>query len=282
MSNDLWRKTKILNIEIDNISSSQLLQQTRNGGVVLTPNVDHLMKLQKDWDFYQLYTSADYIVCDSKIIYWASILLGDRIKEKISGSDFFPLFYKKYQYDREIKIFLLGGTETSVQQAKNNINHKVGRTMVVGAYSPPFGFEKEQAECQKIVDLINSTDATVLAIGVGAPKQEKWIFKHKDRLSKIKIFLAVGETINFEAGATKRAPKWMSQAGLEWLYRLVLEPKRLWKRYLLESIPFFILILLQKINLYRYKQEANLMKIQNLDLLPVSNLKINQNKTKSN
>lgn len=273
MSNNLWRKTKILNIEIDNISSLQLLQKMKHGGIVLTPNVDHLMKLQRDWDFYQIYTSADYVVCDSKIIYWASIFLGDRIKEKISGSDFFPLFYRKYQYDPEIKIFLLGGTKSSVQKAKNNINQKVGRTMVVEAYSPPFGFEKEEAECQKIVDLINSTDATVLAIGVGAPKQEKWIFKHKDLLSKIKIFLAVGETINFEAGTTKRAPKWMSQAGLEWLYRLMLEPKRLWKRYLLESLPFFILILLQKINLYRY-QQVNFFNWQRLKFFSASSFKV--------
>lgn len=273
MSNELLTKTKILNIEIDNISSSQLLQKVKQGGVVLTPNVDHLMKLQKDFDFYRLYTLADYVVCDSKIIYWASIFLGNRIKEKISGSDFFPLFYNKYRHDSSIKIFLLGGTKTSVEKAQNNINNKVGRSIVVGTYSPPFGFENDPVECQKIINLINNSTATVLAIGVGAPKQEKWIFKHKDQLSNIKIFLAVGETINFEAGTTKRSPKWMSQAGLEWLYRLMIDPKRLWKRYLLEGIPFFLLILLQKVNLYRY-EPTNFFYIETSKLISVLNLKV--------
>ncbi|MEM7726985.1 MAG: WecB/TagA/CpsF family glycosyltransferase, partial [Cyanobacteria bacterium P01_A01_bin.45] len=98
---------------------------------------------------------------------------------------------------------------------------------------------------------INNTDATVLAIGVGAPKQELWIAKHREQLKKIKIFLAIGATINFEAGKVKRSPKWMSEIGFEWLYRLLSEPKRLWKRYLLDALPFFTLILKQKLQLYK-------------------------------
>lgn len=263
MRNGLLRKTKILNIEIDNISSSQLLQQIKKGGVLLTPNVDHLVRVQRDADFCRLYGKADYVVCDSKIVYWASIFLGDRLKEKISGSDFFPLFYRHYRNDPKMTIFLLGGTETSVQQAKDNINRKVGRSMVIGTYSPPFGFENDPVECKKIIDLINQSGANVLTMGVGSPKQEKWIFKHKNRLENVEIFLPIGQTINFEAGSTKRAPKWMSSAGLEWFYRMMFEPKRLWRRYLIDGMPFFLLVLLQKINLYHYgtNRSFNLKKI---------------------
>jgi exopolysaccharide biosynthesis WecB/TagA/CpsF family protein len=98
--------------------------------------------------------------------------------------------------------------------------------------------------------MINKSEATVLAIGVGAPKQEKWIYKYKNRLAKINFFFAIGATIDFEADNVKRAPRWMSEIGFEWLYRLFSEPHRLWKRYLVEDLPFFWLILKQKFNLY--------------------------------
>jgi exopolysaccharide biosynthesis WecB/TagA/CpsF family protein len=91
----------------------------------------------------------------------------------------------------------------------------------------------------------------VLAVGVGAPKQEKWICKYKDRFTHVKIFMAVGATIDFEAGVVQRSPKWMSKFGLEWLFRISADPKRLWKRYLLEDLPFFWLLLKQKLGLYR-------------------------------
>ena len=248
-------RLKILNAYIDNISNVKLLKEIKKGGVLFTTNLDHLMKLQKDLDFFIAYDQADYIVCDSQILFWASRFLGQKIPEKISGSDFFPKFYRHYQNDSEIKIFLLGGIEGVAEQARQKINSKVARPMVIGSYSPSIGFEDDEEECQKIVAQINNSNATVLAIGVGAPKQEKWINKYKNKLTKVKIFLAIGATIDFEAGTAQRAPKWMSNAGLEWLHRLVSNPKRLWKRYLLESLPFFWLILLQKLNLYKYQPE---------------------------
>ncbi|MEO1185736.1 MAG: WecB/TagA/CpsF family glycosyltransferase, partial [Cyanobacteria bacterium J06636_27] len=128
---------------------------------------------------------------------------------------------------------------------------KVGRDMVVAAYSPPFGFEHNEQECQKIINLINNSGATVLGIGVGAPKQELWLHRFKHQLKNVKVFLAIGATINFEAGSMKRSPKWMSEIGLEWLFRLSSEPQRLWKRYLIDDLPFFWLVLLQKFRLYK-------------------------------
>ncbi|NER31345.1 MAG: WecB/TagA/CpsF family glycosyltransferase, partial [Symploca sp. SIO1C4] len=88
--------------------------------------------------------------------------------------------------------------------------------------------------------------------GVGAPKQEKWICKYKSKLPQIKIFMAIGATIDFEAGNINRAPKWVSEVGMEWLYRLLSEPQRLWKRYLVDDPLFFWLILKQKLKLYKF------------------------------
>lgn len=246
-------KVKFLNILIDNLSLSNLLEElTKNGGFIVTPNVDHLVKLQKDADFLKAYKIADYVVCDSKILQYMLKLLGKPIQEKISGSDLLPAFYHYHQHNQDIKIFLLGGEEGVAQKAQNNINQKVAREIVVDALSPSFGFENNQSECLSIIDKINQSGANVLAIGVGAPKQEKWIVKYRAQLPNVKVFLPIGATIDFEAGYKPRSPKWMSEIGLEWLYRLISEPKRLWKRYLVDSIPFLVHVLQHRFDIYRH------------------------------
>jgi len=265
---------KILNVNIHNISLDELLEKVKSGGFIVTPNIDHMVKLQKDVDFFIAYSNADYVICDSKILQWSSFFLGNRIQEKISGSDFFPHFYHYYRHDKDIRIFLLGGRQGIADIAKKNINSKVGREIVVGSHSPSFNFESDEMESKKIIKQINESGATVLAVGVGAPKQEKWINRYRKELKNIKIFLAIGATLNFEAGYNKRAPKWMSHSGLEWWYRLYCEPQRLWKRYFVESIPFFGLILQQRLNLYKYKepisitlQRAGLLSKEQIDFI---------------
>jgi exopolysaccharide biosynthesis WecB/TagA/CpsF family protein len=242
----------LLNVSIDNLSITELFEKLDGeGGVVFTPNVDHLTKLQYDRDFYEAYNKSNYRVCDSQILIYASHFLGTPIKEKISGSDLFPAFYMYHKDNEKIKIFLLGAAEGVARKAQEKINQKIGREIVVAAHSPSFGFENNEEECEKIIDAINKSGATVLAIGVGAPKQEKWLVKYKSKLTNVKIFLAVGATIDFEAGCKARAPKWMSEVGIEWVYRLLSEPRRLWKRYLIEGLPFFRLIIEQKLGFYK-------------------------------
>lgn len=240
---------KLLNAAIDNLTMSELLVKL-NQGVVFTANVDHLVKLQKDREFFDAYQNADYVTCDSKIIYYISRLLGSPIQEKISGSDFFPAFYWHHRHNRNTKIFLLGAAEGVAATAQKRINAKLGREIIVGAHSPSYGFEKNEAECQNIIDIVNRSGANVLAIGLGSPKQEKFIYKYRDQFSHIKIFMGIGATIDFEAGNVARAPKWISEMGLEWLYRLLSEPRRLWKRYLVEGPAFFWYALLQMLDLY--------------------------------
>jgi N-acetylglucosaminyldiphosphoundecaprenol N-acetyl-beta-D-mannosaminyltransferase len=245
------KAVKLLNTSIHNLTQQELLTKlTQYGGVVVTPNVDHLIKLQADAELLEAYNQSTYRICDSKILQYVSQFLGNPIQEKISGSDFFPAFYRYNKHNEEVKIFLLGAREGVAQTAQVNINRKVGREIVVGAYSPSFGFENDEAECQKIVKLIEQSGATVLAVGLGAPKQEKWIVKYRNRLKNVRIFLAIGATIDFEAGYKPRSPRWMSEIGLEWLHRLISEPRRLWKRYLLDDMYFFWLVLQQKFRLY--------------------------------
>lgn len=236
---------EILNIPIDNISINDFLNQLKRG-VVFTPNVDHLMKLQKDDDFLNAYSKADYRVCDSQVLMFASKFLGTPIKAKISGSDLFPLFCDHHRNNERVKIFLLGGAEGVAARARHRINARIGREIIVQAHSPSFGFEKNEAECDAIIERIRNSTANVLVVGLGAPKQEIWITKYKDRLPNIDIFLAVGASIDFEAGHKPRAPQIMTDLGLEWFYRLLTEPTRLWKRYLLDDMPFLWLILRER------------------------------------
>ncbi|NEP57360.1 MAG: WecB/TagA/CpsF family glycosyltransferase [Symploca sp. SIO2G7] len=243
------KKIRILNLDIDNFFQGELLEKLEQG-IVFTPNVDHLINLQNDKDFRKIYDQADYKICDSQIIFYiAKYLLKTPLKQRIAGSDFFPAFYEYHNNNEDIKIFLLGAAEGVADKAKDNINAKFDRKIVTDTYSPKFGFEKSPEECAKIIDIVNNSEATVLAVGLGAPKQEKFICKYKNKFTNIKIFLAIGATIDFEAKEIPRCPTWLSERGFEWLYRLACDPQRLWKRYF-KDLAFFGLVLKQKYNLY--------------------------------
>ncbi|MBE9029748.1 WecB/TagA/CpsF family glycosyltransferase [filamentous cyanobacterium LEGE 11480] len=245
------KRVRLLNVEIDNLTLKELLESLRAGGFVITPNVDLLMKLQRNRAFYNAYQGADFRICDSQILMYVAKFLGTPIREKICGSDLFPAFYRYYSNDADMRIFLLGAADGVAQQAQRQINAKVGREMIVAAHSPSFGFEQNPEECAAIVDMVNASGATVLAVGLGAPKQELWITKYRHHFPNVKVFMAIGATINFEAGSVSRAPRWVSDVGMEWLYRLLCEPRRLWKRYLGDAMPFFWLVLKQRLHFYR-------------------------------
>lgn len=227
-----------LNIKIQVITQQELLCNLKKG-TLITPNVDHLVKLQKDEDFYKIYQQAEWVVCDSKILYLMSKLLKVSLPEAIPGSSFFTAYYMYHKDDPNCKIFLLGAAEGIAEKARQNINKKVGREIVVGAHSPSYGFEKNEKECEELIKIVNASGANVLLVGVGAPKQEKWIMKYRDRMSNVDVFMALGATIDFEAGTLKRAPKVWQKCGMEWLYRTLKEPKRLFKRYFVDDMQFF-------------------------------------------
>ena len=246
LTTDKIATVNILDVNIDNISREELLERLdTDGGVVVTPNVDHLMKLQHDEEFQDVYKAVDYRVCDSKILMYAAQFLGTPLCDKISGSDLLPWFCDHNRDNPDVKIYLLGAAPGIAKLAQQKINARIGREIVVEAHSPSYGFEKSPEECEAIVERIRASSANVLVVGVGAPKQEKWIVKHRDKLSNIKTFLAVGAAIDFEAGHKPRSPEFVTELGLEWLYRTMSEPKRLWRRYLIEDMPFFKLLFQQ-------------------------------------
>lgn len=242
--------TKILNINVLSLTQKELLERL-DKGVLITPNVDHLVKLQRDKEFYEVYRQAEWVVCDSKILYLLSKLLKHPLPEAIPGSSFFTAYYLYHKDDPNCKIFLLGAKEGIAQKAMEQINRKTGRRIVVGAHSPTFGFEKNEKECNELTEIVNRSGANVLLVGVGAPKQEKWIMKYRDKMPNVDVFMALGATIDFEAGTLQRAPLAWQKIGMEWLYRCLKEPKRLFRRYFVDDMQFFYYFTLQLLGIYK-------------------------------
>ena len=244
------KTVKILNVDILNITRRELLENL-NEGVLVTPNIDHMVKLQKDKDFYDVYKKSDWVVCDSKILGLFSHLLRRSVREVIPGSSFFTSYYMYHKDDKDCKIFLLGAKEGIAAKAMERINKRVGRNIVVGAHSPSFGFEKNEEECKELVRIVNESGANVLLVGVGAPKQEKWIIQYRDSMPNVKVFMALGATIDFEAGTLKRAPERWQKYAMEWLYRFLKEPKRLFRRYFVSDVQFLYYFGKQMVGVYR-------------------------------
>lgn len=241
---------RMLNVDILSLTNEELLEKLRYG-MLVTVNVDILMRLQRDEHFYNIVKQSEWVVCDSRILCLAAKFLGKPFKEVIPGSSFFPLYYNYHRLNPQVRIFLLGAQEGVAKKAAISINAKVGRQIVVDSYSPPIGFEDNPIECAHIVSKINSSTATVLVVGLGAPKQENWIAMYRSRLYNVEVFMALGATIDFEAGNIKRAPRIFQRLSLEWFFRLVTEPRRLWRRYLVDDLPIFKYIFRQKMGLYK-------------------------------
>ena len=220
-------------------------------GVLFTPNVDHVVRLQKDKEFYEAYQQADWIICDSVILYRMSRLLKLPIRESIPGSTFFHEYCDYHRSDEDVRIFILGGKSGVAQRAQESINDRIGRKMVVGAHSPSFLFVQDAKESEEIINMILESNATVLMVCATSPKQEIWISRYRRKLSSIKLFMALGATVDFEAGAIQRCPLFLQLLGLEWFRRFCREPRRLFHRYFIDDPKFFWYFTKQILGLYK-------------------------------
>ena len=243
-------RVRLLNVEVDDVTVDEVIENFREG-LLLTLHVDMIMKLQKDREFYDLLPQFDVITCDSQILFLAAKLLGTPLRQRVSGSDLLPLFYTKYANDPSVTMFLCGGGPGVGQRALENINAKVGRRMVVGADSPPLDFDRRPSEMESMVARINDSGASVLIVGLGAGRQEKFMVKYRDRLPHVKTFLPFGGAIDYEAGSLKRPAAWITNLGFEWLYRVLLEPRQRWYRYFVHQPPVLPLLAKQKLGVYR-------------------------------
>ena len=232
-------RMKFMNTEIDNLTMQEALQsidqliQESKGAYVVTPNVDHIVQLETNKELQAVYDNASLILTDGKPLLWIANWYGTPIKEKISGSDLFPLLCK-LAAEKGYKMFFLGAAEGVAEKAAKNLMNRFNGLQIVGTYSPPIGFEKDSVEMDKIKSMIKTVKPDILIVGLGCPKQEKFMYHYCKEL-EVPISFGLGASFDFEAGNIKRAPRWMSNHGLEWLFRITQDPKRMAKRYLVDD-----------------------------------------------
>lgn len=232
-------RMKFMNTEIDNLTMQETLQainqliQENKSAYVVTPNVDHIVQLETNRELQEVYKNAALILTDGKPLLWIANWYGTPIKEKISGSDLFPLLCNMAA-TKGYKMFFLGAAEGVAKRAAENLTMKYKGLQVVGTYSPPFGFENNKNEMDKIKNMIKASKPDILIVGLGCPKQEKFMYHHCKELG-VPISFGLGASFDFEAGNIKRAPRWMANHGLEWLFRITQDPKRMAKRYLVDD-----------------------------------------------
>lgn len=231
---------RFMNIWLDNITMAEAvdrieeLARGNRPAYVVTPNVDHLIRVENDSVFRDIYGKADLVLADGQPLIWISKLYKTPIREKISGSDLFPRLCERAAQSG-LKMFFLGAAEGIAALAAQKLQAKYPGLQVCGTYSPPYGFEKDENETTRILQLIHQADPDILILGLGTPKQEKFLKAHLTELD-VPVSLGLGASLDFEAGNIRRAPAWMSRCGLEWFYRLLKEPRRLFKRYLVDDM----------------------------------------------
>ena len=241
-------RIRIGNVPIDRISFSAALDRIAAlvggtaGGAVFTPNVDHVVTAEDDQEFRAAYLAADLCLVDGQPLVWAAALLGARLPEKISGSDLMlPLLQRAAR--EGWRVYLLGGAEGVAEALSRDLPARLG-VSVCGASSRRISLRRS-AEDEQVARAIAQSGAQLVLVGLGAPKQELWIHRCRPWLGPA-VCVAVGASLDFLAGRVKRAPRWVSKAGLEWLFRLLQEPGRLWRRYLIKD-PRFLYVLLRQL-----------------------------------
>ncbi|MDE3124611.1 MAG: WecB/TagA/CpsF family glycosyltransferase [Bacteroidota bacterium] len=192
----------------------------------------------------QIYNSSDVSLCDGVPLLWIAKFLGTPLSGRVTGLDLFPLYVEEC-YKKGFSFFLLGAKEGVGAYLKQQFEQKYPGIKIVGVYSPPYADRFSDEENQKMINMINAVKPNVLWVSLTAPKQDIWIYEHFEKLD-VNIAIGVGGAFEVTAGLIKRSPRWMQKAGLEWFYRFLKEPKRLFNRYFIEAPKIFKLVLKQK------------------------------------
>lgn len=216
------------------------LVDERQGGFVVTPNVDHVVQAARDEQLAGAYRNASLALADGQPILWMARLLGTPLPEKVSGSDLLePLM--AMAASRGWGVFLLGATEEVSRRASERLTEKHPGLFIVGRDTSRWDPE-EPSSGEGMVEAIRHSGADVVVVALGCPKQELWMARYADAIRPA-VALGLGGSLDFAAGAVQRAPRWMADHGLEWLYRLSREPRRLAYRYLVRDlgvVPLFL------------------------------------------
>ena len=239
-------KQPLLNTYVNNVNMDEAIHAiedmiaSEKKSYIVAINVDVVMKIENDSYLKEITDKADMVLVDGKPLEWIAKWHKRPIKAKISGSDLVPILCKRAA-EKGYSIFIIGGKEGIAEKAQQNLERDLPGIRIVGTYAPAFGFEKDEKELNRINEMISSAHPDILIACFGCPKQEKWIYENISKYDA-KVSVCAGATVDFLAGNVNRAPRWMSEHGLEWFYRFLQEPKRMFKRYFVDDVKIVGLI----------------------------------------
>lgn len=241
------KKIRILDVDISRITQSQLIEAVLRGTKepgqksLIFLNTDVVIKSESDAYLKKIIKEADWAVADGMPLIWISRLYRRPLPEKVSGSDFVPALCAECAR-RGKSLYFAGGAPGVAGRAVTRLRKRYPGIRIAGWYSPPYGFEKQPEEIDRMNRAIRKAGPDIVIVCLGCPKQEKYIYENKSRY-QVPVSVCAGATIDFLAGTVKRCPAWMSRFGLEWFYRFLQEPRRLFQRYLIEDMQIWRLVL---------------------------------------
>ncbi len=217
---------------------------------VCVTGVHGIMESQQDESLRRIHNAAGLVTPDGMPLVWVSRLKGQRHVNRVYGPDLMLALCER-SAAKGYRHYLYGGMEGVPERLAANLQRRFPGLLFVGMHSPPFGSMSDERD-EQITGMINDTAPDIVWVGLSTPKQEQWMAAHTDRLTA-PVLIGVGAAFDFHAGLKKQAPRWMQRGGLEWLFRLVSEPGRLWKRYLINNPKFVFDIILQLTGLRHYE-----------------------------
>jgi len=239
-------RIQMLNSPIDAVTMEETLQIIEQAIISRKPlrhvvvNAAKLVNMQADEQLYNSVVTCDLINADGQSVVWASRFLGKSLPERVAGIDIMESLVE-LAFTKGYKIFLLGAKQEVVQKVAETYSAKYSPKIIVGYHH---GYFKE-AEEYRIAEIISASNADILFVAISSPRKEIFLKKHEE-LIRIPFVMGVGGSFDVVAGITKRAPLWMQKTGMEWFYRFLQEPRRMWKRYLVTNSVFIYYVFREK------------------------------------
>jgi N-acetylglucosaminyldiphosphoundecaprenol N-acetyl-beta-D-mannosaminyltransferase len=261
----------ILGVRFDNVTIREALESiermiaTRRPHYAVTANVDFVVQAQNDVELRRIFFDAHLVLCDGTPLVWASRLLGNPLCERVAGADIVPLLLQLAE-QRGYRVFFLGAAPDSIERAMANVRSRHPQLTICGYYSPPFN-QLLEMDHDEIRRRVVGAQPDLLFVSLGCPKQEKWVAMNYRALG-VPVTIGVGATIDFLAGQVRRAPVWMQRSGLEWVFRLLQEPRRLYRRYSKDIRVFGVRLAVQLWHLQRSRSIAGGTTCQTSTVVP--------------
>lgn len=240
----MHKTERLFNIGVSNLTMDETIHHIHRAIVnnqqihYADINAEKVVILQNDKILFDIYESTSIVNIDGQAVFWAAKILKKPIKERVTGVDLMGNLVE-FAAKNKYTIYLLGAEESVISKLAEIYEKKHGFELIVGYRNGYFETKDEQ----EIIDDINSKKPNILFVGMTSPKKELFLDRNKNNLKNVNFIMGVGGSFDVYAGKVKRAPKWMQKSGLEWFYRVLQEPKRMWKRYLIGNTKFILLLL---------------------------------------